>query len=119
MLADLIVRNLRARGHIITHQVSGAAALSELFETPQDVLILDVNLPDVSGWDVMRELRLLNERPHTIVVSAAPISSKEIQEYKPEVTLQKPFSIGALLRAMNPATLTSRSSKSEPHDRQS
>jgi DNA-binding response OmpR family regulator len=70
-------------------------------ETWPDAMILDVNLPDLTGWDVLRRLSAADrQKLSVIVVSAAPISQKRIDEFKPEHTLQKPFPIDALVRML-------------------
>lgn len=101
-LADVLARNLRARNHdVIVTQTAEAAVLSMAEHWPE-TLILDVNLPDMTGWDVLRRLSHLDrERLHTVVISAAPISQKRIEEFKPDRTLQKPFPIDALIRALD------------------
>jgi DNA-binding response OmpR family regulator len=100
-LADVLARNLRARGHAAVIAASAEAALCEIDATFPDALILDVNLPDLTGWDVLRRLTPAQRAAlRVIVISAAPISPKRIEEYEPDVTLQKPFPIGALLRAL-------------------
>jgi DNA-binding response OmpR family regulator len=103
-LADVIARNLRARGHDVAMSVTAEAAILSMAERWPDVLILDVNLPDMTGWDVLRRLSAADRaRLRVIVISAAPVSSKRIEEFKPDRTLQKPFPIDALMRAMSAA----------------
>lgn len=102
-LADVIARNLRARGHQVTHEATAEAALLRMAEAPPDTLVLDVNLPDHSGWEILRRLTAADrDRLHVVVISAAPISQKRIEEFRPERTLQKPFPIEALIRALTP-----------------
>jgi DNA-binding response OmpR family regulator len=103
-LADVIARNLRARGHQVTVEYAAEPALLRMAETWPDVLILDVNLPDLTGWEILRRLTPADrEKLHTVVISAAPISPKRIEEFKPDRTLQKPFPIDALIRALDGA----------------
>src|SRR5690349_15951933 len=103
-LADVIARNLRARGHQVAHELTAEGALLNMTEAWPDTLVLDVNLPDHTGWEILRRLTPADrERLHTVVISAAPISQKRIDEFKPERTLQKPFPIEALIRAIAPA----------------
>jgi len=100
-LADVIGRNLRARGHALTVAGTAEAALLAMAETWPDVLILDVNLPDQTGWDVLRRLTAEDrKRVSVIVVSAAPISEKRVVEFQPLRHLQKPFPIEALVRLL-------------------
>ena len=106
-LADVIARNLRARGHDVTHELTAEEALLRMAEAWPDTLILDVNLPDLTGWEILRRLSPADrERLHTVVISAAPISQKRIDEFKPDRTLQKPFPIEALIRALDTARET-------------
>jgi DNA-binding response OmpR family regulator len=111
-LADVIGRNLRARGHSVTLAPTAEAALLSLAAEQPEILLLDVNLPDMTGWDVLRRLGEEDRRRLSVVViSAAPISPKRIEEFKPERCLMKPFPIDALLR-----TLSELNSASQPAD---
>ena len=106
-LADVIARNLRARGHDVTHELTAEEALLRMAEAWPDTLIVDVNLPDLTGWEILRRLSPADrDRLHTVVISAAPISQKRIDEFKPDRTLQKPFPIEALIRALDTARET-------------
>jgi DNA-binding response OmpR family regulator len=103
-LADVIARNLKARGHDVTLSPTAETALLSMAERWPDVLILDVNLPDMTGWDVLRRLNAAErQRLRVVVISAAPVSPKRIDEFKPDRTLQKPFPIDALIRAIGAA----------------
>jgi DNA-binding response OmpR family regulator len=101
VLADVIGRNLRARGHSVALAPTAEAALGNLAAERPDVLLLDVNLPDMTGWDVLRGLGD-DDRGHlpVVVISAAPISPKRIEEFRPARCLVKPFPIDALLRIL-------------------
>src|ERR1700754_3244873 len=49
-------RMLRAAGFETSEASNGRQAI-ELARTEPDVIVLDVNLPDINGYDVVRELR--------------------------------------------------------------
>ena len=100
-LADVIARNLRARSHACTVAGTAEAAILSMAEAWPDVLVLDVNLPDQTGWDVLRRLTTADrKRVSVIVISAAPISEKRVVEFQPLRHLQKPFPIEALVRLL-------------------
>ncbi len=63
-----------------------------------DVLVLDINLPDAVGWNVLTALDAADRRPRTIVLSAVPPSAARVREFSPVSVLEKPFPIDALLR---------------------
>ena len=56
-LRELVDFNLRQAGYRTRQAQSGAAALAACNRDRPDILILDLNLPDVSGIDVCRNLR--------------------------------------------------------------
>jgi DNA-binding response OmpR family regulator len=100
-LADVIARNLRARGHDVVVAPTAEAAILSMAERWPDAAILDVNLPDLTGWDVLRRLSATDRKSlRVIVISAAPIAQKRIQEFAPLRWLQKPFPIDALVRLL-------------------
>jgi len=101
-LRDVIARSLRARGHELAVAGTAEAAVLSMAETWPDAVILDVNLPDMTGWDVLRRLTAADrKRVAVIIVSAAPISEKRLLEFQPLRHLQKPFPIDALVRLLN------------------
>jgi DNA-binding NarL/FixJ family response regulator len=51
---------------------TGREALTLLRSTPVDVLLLDLSLPDMSGLDVLRQIKSHHETVSTLVLSAYP-----------------------------------------------
>jgi two-component system catabolic regulation response regulator CreB len=57
-IADPVLYALRSEGYAVEHVLLGRQALARLREeTAIDLVLLDVGLPDISGFDVCRELR--------------------------------------------------------------
>jgi signal transduction histidine kinase len=67
----VLSRVLRQANYICVEATTGAAAL-ELARTLPDVIILDVSLPDLSGYEVCRRIK---QDPHTSQVSVLQISA--------------------------------------------
>src|SRR5262249_2827782 len=57
-LRDLVSRNLAARGHDVRQAADAGEALAALRQETPDVLVLDINLPDATGWDILRTAQL-------------------------------------------------------------
>lgn len=55
--AEFVADTLRAAGHGVTVAVDGAAARARIAEASPDAVILDLTLPDESGYDIARALR--------------------------------------------------------------
>ena len=84
--------------------VTAADALAACIESRPDVLVLDINLPDGTGWDVLRGIRSRGlPLPATVMLSAVPPLPSRLVEFGPICFLQKPFPIEALLRAVEQA----------------
>lgn len=56
LINELIARNLQTVGHVCTQVYDGFAALKQLQEENFDLLILDVMLPGMSGFELMEHL---------------------------------------------------------------
>lgn len=54
---DMIVRRLRSRGFEVDAVSDGPACLARVAAAPFDLVLLDVNLPGLSGLEVLPELR--------------------------------------------------------------
>ena len=53
----LVKRALEARGYTLFHAANGISGV-EMAETEQvDLILLDINLPDIDGYEVARRLR--------------------------------------------------------------
>ena len=62
-IADAVLYALRADGMQAEHCLLGREALRRLRAEAWDVVILDVGLPDVTGFELCRELRTFSEVP--------------------------------------------------------
>jgi PAS domain S-box-containing protein len=64
---QLMVRILEGRGARVTAVAGGAEALQLLQSRPFDILVSDIGMPDLDGYELMRRARLLDEgRPGPI-----------------------------------------------------
>jgi DNA-binding response OmpR family regulator len=104
-IADVLARNLRARGNEVRVAVTGKDALFALTEAVPDVLVIDINLPDLTGWEVLRRLAPRDrDRVPVIVFSASPLAPSRVQEFNPAGVLIKPFPVEALVRLVAEVT---------------
>ena len=116
-LADVLARNLRVRGHDVRTEPSAEAAILDMAEEWPEALVLDVNLPDGTGWDVLRRLGD-RDREHlrVVVISAAPISQKRLAEFRPAQWFLKPFPVEALVRALSSEPVATNAERWELDD---
>jgi DNA-binding response OmpR family regulator len=96
----VIARNLRTRGLTVREAETVDEAIAEIDGALPDALLLDLNLPDRTGWDVLRELRQRQTHVPTIIVSAIRVPASKLEEFQPLAYLPKPFPLEALLRLL-------------------
>lgn len=62
-IADTIVYALKTEGFSVTWHTTGGEALEAIRGCAFDLMVLDVGLPDVSGFDICREVRKVSQLP--------------------------------------------------------
>ena len=109
VLRDLLERNLRVREHDVRIAEDARTALDYLRDYPFDLVVLDINLPDQTGWEVLRtaqregwlrpqEIDGDSQQLPVVVLSAVRVSPRRLVEFHPLAYLPKPFPMEALLR---------------------
>ncbi len=53
----LVQRALEARGHRVVWAANGLSGLAEAESRQPDLILLDINLPDIDGYEVARRIR--------------------------------------------------------------
>ncbi|MDB5572523.1 MAG: ATPase [Hyphomicrobiales bacterium] len=70
LLAESYAAFLRDEGTHIDIEGTGAGALASLERRPASVVVLDVNLPDISGIEVLQRIRAMGMPAEVVVVTA-------------------------------------------------
>jgi len=69
-LARGITFNLEQEGYLVSHVESGEEALEKVKVEKFELIILDVMLPGISGFEVCREVRILDSRVPVLMLTA-------------------------------------------------
>ena len=56
-ILDLLDENLSDDGFEVISANNGASALAQIYREQPDIVLLDLNIPEVNGYEVLRELR--------------------------------------------------------------
>ncbi len=62
-IADTLIFALQGEGFTTTWLTLGQAALEHQRQTPADLVILDIGLPDITGFETCKQLRRFSEVP--------------------------------------------------------
>lgn len=92
-MRDILAHFLEARGHGITLCPDGTTGIARVAREAFDLVVTDLRLPDMPGWEVVRFVKQL--RPDTPVAlitgSGDLIDPKDLDRYGVDYLLAKPF----------------------------
>jgi DNA-binding response OmpR family regulator len=97
--SKLIKHNLEDENTRVIEAATGLDCIKILSETQVDLILLDIKLPDFSGWGILSLLRLTEPLRHIpiIIVSVEPLNTTLMERFRPDDYIQKPFDIRELL----------------------
>ena len=99
----LLVRNqLTSEGYNVEVADDGDTAVEVMSRSPQDLVLLDIRMPRMSGIEVLEELKKRQIKPRIIMLTAVDDLSVAIQCVKLGANdyLTKPFDLEHLLSAI-------------------
>jgi CheY-like chemotaxis protein len=106
----LVTVNLVQRGYQVLEAENGQQALEQLHSQKPAVMVLDIKLPDITGWDILDHITtapaLSTDLP-VLVMTASPVDPNIVLNQYPCVVdiLVKPFNTVKLLTAVQRALL--------------
>jgi DNA-binding response OmpR family regulator len=91
--------NLEYEGYRTAAATTGRDALQKTAKLAPDLVVLDIMLPEMNGFDVLRELRVTHPRLPVILLTSKSLESDKLQGFQlgADDYVTKPFSIQELL----------------------
>ncbi len=105
----LIVTNLRLEGYLVEEAADGPQALTTLSERPCDLVVLDLRLPIMDGYEVCRRIRQESNVP-IVMVTALDTEAEMIRglDFGADDYVVKPFRPETLLARIRAVLRRSR-----------
>ena len=66
---DLLSRKLQRNGYDTVTTTNGREAISLAFSTKPDLILMDMSLPELDGWEATRQLKAENSTKNIPVIS--------------------------------------------------
>ena len=64
-----LIRALTERGHAVTSQPTAMTAIQHVLDSPPDLILLDLGLPDLGGYEALRMMRAITSVPVVVVTA--------------------------------------------------
>src|SRR6266571_6444519 len=98
-VTSLLKRGLSYEGFAVETAKSGAEGLTIARERPSDLVILDVMMPGLSGYDVLQRIRAADEHLPVIMLTAKDAPNDQVRglESGADDYVIKPFTFEVLL----------------------
>jgi DNA-binding response OmpR family regulator len=99
LIADGVVVALRQSGMVVNHVAGGRAACASLQAEPPDILVLDLGLPDMDGFEVLRFAKAHAPSTQVLILTARDSIESKVKglDFGAEDYLTKPFARAELL----------------------
>jgi two-component system, OmpR family, response regulator RegX3 len=105
-IAEPLAEGLRREGFDVARAATGTEALAA---TPADVVLLDLRLPDLDGFDVCRELRARSAVPIIVVTARGEEADRVVGlELGADDYVVKPFGLRELIARIRAVTRRAR-----------
>jgi len=94
-LADGLMRTLRENGYAVDHAPDGELALRAATEEHYDLIVLDVSLPGIDGFEVLRQLPRNQHQGSILMLTARDAEQDRIKglDLGADDYVTKPFSL--------------------------
>ncbi len=101
-LRQIVARHLRSRGFAVEEAASIEEATARLTDGCRPGLVLlDLNLPGGTGWDLLRSTALGDAgAPPVVITSATTVSPRRLAEFHVAGYLPKPFPLETLVQTV-------------------
>jgi DNA-binding response OmpR family regulator len=97
-LAEIVQRELELAGYQVWHAADGKQALQLFQSRDPDLLVLDWNLPEINGLDVLRRIRMKSAVPVLMLTARGDPSDRVVGlEVGADDYLVKPFHLPELV----------------------
>ena len=101
---------LRNSGHHVTLAAHGGQVLELALNVDFDLLVLDLNMPEMDGWDALDHLATMKPSLPVIIITAQPDQREWAEAEGARVLMEKPLDLTLLLKFIREFTLNGPSS---------
>lgn len=106
-IRESLSKVLRNAGYHVTSVAHGGQALDRALEEEFDLLLLDLNMPGMDGWEALDHLASLKPALPVIIITAQPDQRDWAQAEGARALMEKPLDLPLLLQTIHNFTTQS------------
>ena len=96
-LREILEINFRSAGYRVLSAGDGVTAWHKFDKEHPDLLVLDLNLPQMSGFRFLELVRRESDVPVLILTAYDFAEAEEIAQHRPDAFVKKPFEVKDLI----------------------
>ena len=100
-LLEILALNFRSAGYRVLVAADGVSAWQQFDRERPDLLVLDLNLPKLSGFRLLELVRSESDVPVLILTAYDFAEAEEVARHRPNAFVKKPFDVGELIGMAN------------------
>lgn len=97
-LLEILEVNFRGAGYQVSTAADGVTAWQQFDQVHPDLLVLDLNLPQMSGFRLLELVRSESDVPVLILTALDFAEAEEVARHRPNAFMKKPFHVRDLIR---------------------
>lgn len=119
LVGTMVTLNLKSEGFVVTWCRGGTQGLQAALGQPFDLLLLDISVPDLSGLDVLREVRGSGVGTPVLMLTArSDVASKvEALNLGADDYLPKPFHVDEMIARVRALMRRAQAEREHPSSR--
>ena len=96
-LLEILELNFRSAGYTVSTATDGVTAWQRFEHERPDLLVLDLNLPKISGFRLLELVRSESDLPVLILTAYDFAEAEEVARHRPDAFVKKPFDVQELV----------------------
>jgi DNA-binding response OmpR family regulator len=96
-LLEILELNFRSAGYQVSTAADGVTAWQRYEHERPDLLVLDLNLPKISGFRLLELVRSESDLPVIILTAYDFAEAEEVARHRPDAFVKKPFDVQELV----------------------
>jgi signal transduction histidine kinase/ActR/RegA family two-component response regulator len=107
MVRDIVAKFLTFHGYPVVVADSGPEGIAAFKENKFDLVLTDLGMPGMSGWEVAREIKRLNPKVLVVLMTgwAAGLDPEKVKEGGIDRVVHKPFDVDEVLTLIGEAVV--------------